>query len=414
MKTSTTFFTLRSLLLGFGFMTWVSACKPTGEPTEVKPTLGALMAEKLEDTLRNRGVGYAFAIYEKEQIVAKGAGGIRSNVADAEGEKPFTTNTKLHIASMTKTLTTMAFLKAAAQKNIRLTDFIAPYLPASWAKGSGIQNITFQHLLTHRSGIVGLGINCQNGAFNENIYTGLKQLIAKGVFGQGSYCYQNANFGLFRVLIPSILGYKFTGNDATDDVQTRELYLAFLQREIFDKVGIANVTPAPTAGDITYTYNFPIAQNQRGWNPGNFAATVGAYGIYLSANDAAKIYAYAFNASPPAILTTEQTNTLLGENLGSFQASSTLGTFYYHDGWWYSALTSSGQGLRTLWIKLPNNLTCVLFVNALQWRVNSLVLPFNNGNIVGFVYNAYAQALQKRNMRVEAIPPLHIEYPESH
>jgi CubicO group peptidase (beta-lactamase class C family) len=414
MKTLTTKSLFQPLLFAVGLMVLLDACNATKEPELVKPTLGALVAEKLEDTLKSRGIGYAFVVYEKDQLVAKGAGGLRSNAADNEGEKPFTEDTKMHIASMTKTLSAMAFLKAASQKNIRLSDSIGTYLPPGWPKGSGIQSITFERLLTHRSGIVGLGANCQNGAFSENIYSGLRQLVAKGVRTPGTYCYQNANFGLLRVLIPSIMGYKFTGNDATDDAQTQQLYLAFLQKEIFDKVGINNVATGSIATNMTYTYNVPIAKTQRGWNPGQFSATTGGYGIYLTATEAAKIYAIALNSNLETILTKEQTNALITQNLGVYKSSSTAGAFAYHDGLWQSGLFANGQGLRTIWMTFPNDLTCVLFVNALKWRNNSLNFPFNNGLIVGFIYNAYAQAIQKKNMRVSAIPPLHIEHPEPH
>lgn len=386
-------------------------------PEPTKPTLASLMADKLEDTLRGRDVGYALAIFEGEELMVERSGGFKSRTNDQGGQRAFESTTKMHIASMTKTLTAMAFLKVAAQKNLRTTDKIAPYLPSSWAKGPNIDLITFGDLMTHRSGIVGLGANCANGAYSENIYSGLKRLIAKGVSNRGSnFCYQNANLGLFRVLIPSILGYKFTGNDATDDTETQKRYLAFLQAEIFEKVGIGGATTAHPSGDPTYTYSLPITTTQRGWNPGEFSQTVGGYGMYLSANEAALVYASALSGSTNKILTNPQADTLLTKNLGCFKATATLGTFYYHDGWWYSSLSSMGQGLRTLWMKLPNNLTCVLFVNTLRWQpaANSLNFPFNNGNIVGFVYNAYAQAHQARNARKGAIPVLELEHPEAH
>jgi CubicO group peptidase (beta-lactamase class C family) len=316
---------------------------------------------------------------------------------------------------MTKTLTAMAFLKLAQQKGLHTTDRIAKYLPPAWVQGAGINQITFGDLLTHRSGIVGLGSNCQNGSFTENIYSGLRQLIAKGVTARGNYCYQNANFGLFRVLVPSILGYQFTGNETTDASATEKQYLTFLQQEIFEKAGISNVAVTYPAGNPTYTYSVPISDFQSGWNPGNFASTLGGYGMYLTAAEAGKIYASALSASNNAVLPDALSDSLLIKNLGCYKVTSGTGTYYYHDGWWYSGLSATGQGLRTIWMKLPNNLTCVLFVNALQWRNNSLGFPFNSGNIVGFVANAYAQALQARGLRIgaEALQ-FQIEHPEPH
>lgn len=391
----------------------MNACRVDDtEPT--KPTLAALMAGKLEDSLKTKSVGYAFAIYEGTQLVVQESGGLQSQAIDPEGQKNFTPDTKLHIASMTKTLTAMAFLKVAQQYKLQTTDKIASFLPVTWPRGVGIDQITFGDLLTHRSGITGLGSNCQNGAYTENIYSGLRRLVAKGVTTRGSYCYQNANFGLFRILIPRILGYQFTGDEATDDNETQKRYLAFLQQEILGKAGITATIVHPL-GNPTYTYNVPITSTQRGWNPGDFSQTFGAYGMYLTATEAGKIYATALSSANNVVLPNALPDSLLAKDLGAYKVAGQVGTAYYHDGWWYSGLSSSGQGLRTIWMKLPNNLTCVLFVNALVWRNSSLVFPYNAGNIVAFTYNAYAQAVQARGMRLSAEgASLQIEHPEPH
>jgi CubicO group peptidase (beta-lactamase class C family) len=400
------------------FLLWFCySCNLKDETEPTKPTLPALMAQKLEDSLRGKDIGYAFTIYEGTELAAQGNGGFQSRKADAEGQKSFTADTKMHIASMTKTLTAMAFLKVAQQKGIFTTGRIAKYLPPAWPRGGGIDQITFGDLLTHRSGIAGLGSNCQNGSFTENIYSGLRQLIAKGVTSRGSYCYQNTNFGLFRVLIPSILGYQFTGNETTDGAETEKRYLAFLQQEIFEKAGVSNATMTYPAGNPTYTYNSPLSDSQIGWNPGSFSQTLGGYGMYLTPTEAGKIYASALSSAANAVLSNALSDSLLIKNLGCYKATSGIGTYYYHDGWWYSGLVATGQGLRTIWMKFPNNITCVLFVNALQWKNGSLIFPFNSGNIVGFVYNAYAQALQARGMRMgieTEVSPLQIEHPEPH
>ncbi len=157
-------------------------CKRSQEPDPVPaPTLATLYAQTLADGLQNRDIGYGFVIYENETMAASGSGGFRSRLVDREGQQPFTIDTKMHIASLSKTIAAMAFTQMATQKGIRTTDRIAPFLPPAWIKGPNVDRITFRDLLTHRSGITGLGDNCQNGAYSENIYTGLQRLIEKGV-----------------------------------------------------------------------------------------------------------------------------------------------------------------------------------------------------------------------------------------
>jgi CubicO group peptidase (beta-lactamase class C family) len=371
-------------------------------------------AQTLTGLLQNRDIGYGFVIYENNEMKTSGAGGLKSRTVDSEGEKPYTIDTKMHIASMSKTIAAMAFAQLAAQRGIRTTDRISPYLPPSWTKGPNIDQITFYDLFNHRSGIIGLGNNCQNGSYNENIYAGLKQLIAAGVktANRGQYCYQNANIGLMRVIIPAITGYVFTGNDGTDDQQTQQLYKAYVQTNILSKAGITGAVSTYPAGDPTYCYSYTYTAGQKGWNPGDFANTLGAYGWYLTPREAGKLYATVLSSTDQSVLPTAYKDTLLLKNLGCFRAATTLGDIAYHDGWWYYTSQVPYVGLRTIWMKLPNNITVALFVNALNRQTG--LFPSDNGvDIVPFVFRAYTTARQLSGGRLAAAS-LSLDHPEPH
>ncbi|GAB3776064.1 hypothetical protein GCM10028818_21040 [Spirosoma horti] len=232
----------------------------------VQVKLTDAFAQTLTSLLQNRDIGYGFVIYENDELKASGSGGFKSRSIDVEGQKPYTIDTKMHIASMSKTIAAMAFAQLAAQKGIRTTDKISPYLPPSWTKGPNIDQITFYDLFNHRSGLIGLGNNCLNGAYSENIYSGLKQLIANGVqaANRGKYCYQNANIGLMRVLIPAITGYVFAGSDAVDDQQTQQRYLAYVQSNVLAKADIQDAVPTYPVGDPTYCYTYPYIAGRKG------------------------------------------------------------------------------------------------------------------------------------------------------
>ena len=380
---------------------------------QMKPTVATLMAGILDDSLRGRNIGYGFVIFEKDLLKASGQGGPKSRVVDAEGEKPYTIDTKMHIASMSKTIAAMAFMQLAAQKGLQTADKIAPYLPPSWPKGANIDQITFRDLFNHRSGIIGLSDNCKNGAYPENIYTGLKQLIGKGVnaANRGQYCYQNANTGLFRVLIPALTGYSFTGNDVTDDQQTQGLYQTYVQKNVFEKVGLTGIVPMYSTGDPTYTYDYPYS-GRKGWNPGGFTQTLGAYGWYLTPREAGTLYATVLSSPSETVLPTAYKDTLLIKNLGCFKIASTLGEVAYHDGWWYENGAVPYTGLRTIWMKLPNDLTVALFVNALN-RQRGLYPSRDGTDIVVAVFRAYDRARQAAGGRT-APAILMLEHPEPH
>jgi CubicO group peptidase (beta-lactamase class C family) len=400
------------LLLLLGLV--VNSCRKADEDvTPVKQlTWFDYFGKALDDSLKAKKVGYGFVILEKGEVRASGSGGLKSRTSEPEGEKAFTLDTKMHIASMSKTIATMAFLHLAAEKGLKTTDKIAPYLPPAWLKGDNIGQITFRDLMTHRSGIIGLGNNCVNGSFSENIWSGFKQLVQQGVktANRGIYCYQNANFGLFRVLIPGILGYQFTGNDGTDDLQTQQRYIEYVQKTVFEKVGLTTIIANQPAGDPTYAYNYPYT-GQTGWNPGNFTSTVGAYGWHLTPAEAGKLFATVLSTTDQRVLTTAWKDTLFNNRLGNFGGTTNDGAISYHDGWWYLKLAQY-QGIRTIWMKFPNDVMAVLFVNALHGTRG--YFPSDDGtDIVGYLARAYTLGRQVKTGRKKA-GELILEHTEPH
>ncbi|KAA9353648.1 beta-lactamase family protein [Larkinella humicola] len=369
-------------------------------------------AKALDDSLKTKQIGYGFVILEKGEVRASGRGGLKSRTTESEGEKAFTLDTKTHIASMSKTITTMAFLHLAAEKGLKTTDKIAPYLPPSWPKGENIDQITFRDLMTHRSGIIGLGNNCVNGAFSENIWSGFKQLVQQGVktANRGNYCYQNANFGLFRVLIPGILGYSFSGDDGTDDLQTQQRYMDYVQKNVFEKVGLTNILANHPTGDPTYTYSY-LKTGITGWNPGNFTNTIGAYGWYMTPTEAGKLFATVLSTTDQSVLTTAWKDTLLTHRLGTYAGTIPGGAIQYHDGWWYLKLAQY-QGVRTVWMTFPNQVTAVLFVNALHHSRGNF--PSDDGtDIVTYLSRAYTLTRQMKGGRKLAEKVI-LEHDEPH
>ncbi|GAB3173202.1 serine hydrolase domain-containing protein [Telluribacter humicola] len=386
-----------------------------------QPGLALRLAATLDDSLKDRDFGYSYAIFEKGEMVTSGGGGFQSRSVESAGAIPFTVDTKMHVASMTKTLTAMAFLKLATEKGIKPTDYIIDYLPSAWHRGTNIDKITFHDLLTHRSGIVGFQNNCRNGAYTENYWYGLKALIAKGVQPQhlGNYCYQNVNFGLYRVLIPAMMGYQFTGNDQTDDTRTQQLYEDYLRKNIIEKAGVTTTLLLNTyTQNPTYGYDYPFS-GSRGFIPGNFASTAGAYGFYLSAREAATVYAKILSTPDESALTTALKDALLTKGYGAYSTQTPDGRFSYHDGWWYILTgNSKAQGFRSVWLKAPNDITIVLLTNGLREGDNLFPLKSSRYlDITSFVLWAHSQAkritpLARENYETNFHD--YLQYPEPH
>lgn len=346
----------------------IMACKKDKDPApEDEGDPAKKFVQILDDSLKGKGFGYSFAVYKKDKLIGTGADGFYARNVEIREDKPVTADTKMQIASMTKTITAAAFLKLAKEKGIKTTDKIIDYLPDTWVKGPNIELITFRDLLTHNSGIIGMNENCRNGAFAENNWYGLKLLIENGIKKEnyGSGCYQNANFGMFRVLLPSINGLKFTGNDKNDALSASESYEKYVQKNVFEKAGVvasdflSNGSPIPTFG-----YNFPYS-GEYGFDPGDFGSTTGGYGIYLTANQGVKLYAALFSPENNAVITQDIREAITTNGMGSYSAVMPEGKFSYHDGWWYSSLANP-KGFRSVWMHCPDDITVVLFTNALR------------------------------------------------
>ena len=352
------------------FLAAVIACKKDKDPgPETEEDPAKKFVEILGDSLKGKGFGYSFAVYKKDQLIGTGADGFYARKIEIQEDKPVTPDTKMQIASMTKTITAAAFLKLAKAKGIKTTDKIIGYLPKNWVKGPNIELITFKDLLTHTSGIVGMNENCRNGAFTENVWYGLKLLVENGIKKEnhGSSCYQNANFGLFRVLIPAINGEEFTGDDNNDALLALQGYEEYVRKNIFEKAGVAaneflsNGLPVPTFG-----YDFPYS-GEYGFDPGDFSSTTGGYGIYLTANQGVKLYAALFSPENNTVITQDIRDEIVNNGLGCYSAVMPEGKFSYHDGWWYSGMgIPNPKGFRSVWMHCPEDITVVLFTNALR------------------------------------------------
>nr|WP_295931086.1 serine hydrolase domain-containing protein [uncultured Dyadobacter sp.] len=399
---------------------FLATCKKDNDPDPVRDDPAKHFVTILNDSLKDRGFGYSFAVFKRNELLGSGAGGLQARKQETGQDKAVTLDTKMQIASMTKTLTAAAFLKLAKEKGIRTSDKIVGYLPKNWVIGPNVELITFKDLLTHTSGIVGLGENCRNGAYGENIWDGLKALIAKGITkeNRGQFCYQNANFGLFRVLIPVISGLQMTGGDTNDAFYTSRSYEDYVRKNLLEKAGVVtgefllNGMPTPT-----YGFDFPYS-GEFGFDPGDFTSTTGGYGVYLSANDAIKVYDALFSPGNSAVITQEIRDELLSGGLGNYSAVMPEGKFSYHDGWWYSGYgLPNPKGFRSVWMHCPEDITVVLFTNAL--RNSDGLFPIRSAfyqDITSYVLWAFSQ--YKNPERGKRMAPVnfhdYLEHPEPH
>jgi CubicO group peptidase (beta-lactamase class C family) len=149
----------------------------------------------------------------------------------------------VNVASVGKMFTTIAVLKSLARHHLSIDSRIWPFLPPDWVKGPGIDTITFRELLTHRAGFrldSGRVFETDNAA-REQVRQGIQQ-IDKQVAD-----YNNINFTIFRDMLPFMEGVPDPGPAARAAAATR-FFIGYVQRQVFDPVGVKDATCAPVRG----------------------------------------------------------------------------------------------------------------------------------------------------------------------
>ncbi|ETI69967.1 serine hydrolase domain-containing protein [Neobacillus vireti] len=212
--------------------------------------------------------GVVLVGYKGEVLLKKGYG-----FSSFQYDIPNTPTTKFRIGSLTKAFTALAILKLHAKGALDLDDSINRILP-DYPNGS---LITVRHLLNHSSGIA-------NFTSTPDYWTNMMRLPANSrevidafkimplEFDPGTEMnYSNSGYLLLTAIIEKVSGMAFAD---------------FLQKEIFDELGLAN-----TGVDNGRTIIKSLAQGHTVWEKVihteyiDMSFPLGAYGMFSTALD---------------------------------------------------------------------------------------------------------------------------------
>ncbi|RYG85151.1 MAG: class A beta-lactamase-related serine hydrolase, partial [Alphaproteobacteria bacterium] len=261
--------------------------------------------------------------------------------------------------SVSKTLTAITLIKLLEEKKIPVDSSIVPYLPKDMTLHPSISNITFRQLLTHTSGLHDLG---------EPSYAVLKKELSKEVPASDKvYQYQNSNFGIMRVLIPTIEdGYAPPA--ATQDYTKSYLYgirlMQATQKRVLNAVGIRSAdckNPSPDKC-LSYQYPEPI---QAGTDWGDMTATNAYRGWTLSAEEMSRVIRGLLYTEK--LLTQAQREAMLSGRLGIFPANVAGLEEYGHNGMHPGNPVPGGLNLGEVGTTIAgysNGISVALFVNS--------------------------------------------------
>lgn len=213
------------------------------------------------------GEGYAYVIAQNGQIVTSGASGFaRSPHETQHPSTPWTINTRMNIASVSKTITATSIMLLVQQGKIALTDAFLPYIQSliTHPVGSGVSAVTIADLLQMKSGMIVDNPRSYAGTLTQYLNTYLQQGLI-GTHGV-TYAYSDANFDILQVVIDQVAR---TLTPAYTD------YTDFASRAILAPMGVNttlfSTTPDPQA---TATLSYTNAADTRAGNYRAFTANV--------------------------------------------------------------------------------------------------------------------------------------------
>ncbi len=378
-----------SLAVVFVATAFISCQKPDQIKAPTGPTFNIdLFEQNLINAVNwnnDSPIAWAYTINKNGILQRSDEFGDARNAAD--GQKDFTLNTEINVASITKFYTACAAMKLIYANGLTIDSKIEPYLPNSWNRGPGVDELTFADLLTHTS-----GLNSINSNFDSTLtYSGLRACINTGVINPKTRSYLNVNFALFRVLIPSLwdeLGTNPGTINIESDPSTQITYLLYMQQNVFGPAGLSfvNCSSEPRT-DATMYYNVNDGNGTGGAYYGSWSDMAGGGGYFMTPLEMAAVNAYYEHSEN--ILPNNLKQIMKDNRIGFSRVSSleTRGNYYSHGG---SISNTAGQGVLGQIAMFPiNGIDCVVIMNTQGVTFND---DTGNNSLRNAIYQAYNEA----------------------
>lgn len=350
-----------TLFLLIGWLLVLPACKKQVNTQLCDNKVAVLDLNLLEQNIvqkveADKPMGYAYVIAKDGQVERQGYGGLARSAA--EGNLPMTTKSIMHIASVSKTITSAAVLRLLDEKGLTVNDTIYHYLPPSWQVAESTKKITFHYLLSHR---VAYPIMGKGGSVS---YDSLRAYAERGMT-YTSADYSNINHAFFRVIIPRLWDKSRppTGGAGYDSTFTANAYETYIQEEMFQPLGITGTLNTMGNNNVVLAYS-GTNDNTGQFGPEDYRYLSGAFGWQMSAYETAKFWAYLWFSND--ILSDYRKDVMKTGYYGLWNTTSgEHGTYYGKRGEWFN---KDGSGTKraynTFVILYPDNVQVTLFTNS--------------------------------------------------
>ena len=404
MKRTITFSLLALTLFAAG--AWLRI-KPTPAAAAAPPPALTFDLDKFEANIKKsldgKSTGYAYAINVSGQLKRTGKGGVAVRASDHENEKGVnvpveqSATKRMNIASVTKTITAAAVLRAIQDKkavgypNLTIESKIDPFLPPNWIRGNGVAGLSFKDLLSQYSGMNDIG--------DSTSIQSLRKWISIGVNRpKDNWVYINANVAIFRVVLPYMMANDQTRKAwnylaAYDDLALNngvsQAFRDHVRSLIFEPMDIKNADFKSADPVPTLLYN--TANEAKGYPVGDWLTNGGGGGWFLSAVDLASFLAhlrYDDQVLKPPMRKLMDDNRL-GWRPPKDYASSVhgkYGDYFAHGGGLNYGTKSAPVGMSSGIMSYPNGVQVALLINSLGTYGDKIVIlkdAFDEAWVVG-------------------------------
>ena len=222
-----------------------------------------------DSLLFKRGFNGQLLIAKNGTIVFEKAMGF----TDMRTKDTLSLNTPMHIASVSKTFTSMAVLHLMEEGRLKLDDTLGKYFP-----GFPYPDVTVKMLLSHRSGLpnylhyLSLLKNNDTCYSNQDVLNSLFTLQPGLEYKSGTrFSYSNTNFVLLAMIVEKITGKAFP---------------AYLKEIFFNPLQMTHTFVYANQDTLTPTPSF--AWTGRLWESDPFDCTYGDKNVYTTVHDLLK------------------------------------------------------------------------------------------------------------------------------
>jgi CubicO group peptidase (beta-lactamase class C family) len=333
--------------------------KPPGDVNTSQPRqeLTPQWDQVFQEALGDSALGYYYAVAQNGQIVSEG--GQHFTRSAQEQQNPGTTwspGSRINLASVSKSVTAVAYLSLYQAGLLPLTDYFYPYLASRVpAAGPGIDTIKAEDLLSMKSAMV------RDGTLKDDLWTFLNAYLQRGLVKGATpgvtYAYSNTNFTILQGLID--LAVSDLPPPQNEPPYTG--YVDYVQRAVLTPMGIDTnkFTAKPDARPTATLYYSGADDLTRGhyWPPFSFIAPGGWVA------NAGELLKFLIGIRNNTVLSPQLTERMFTESLGWYTWNGKYGQYYHHNGGLFDG-ANPRQGLSTGIVHFTNGYDAVLLTNS--------------------------------------------------